>query len=67
MHLGKQKKIAVIISKPTGEYQRTLLSAVSAHAAECGYYTLTYAVFGGYGKDEAFVRGERILAEILTL
>ena len=64
MHLGKQKKIAVIISKPTGEYQRTLLSAVSAHAAECGYYTLTYAVFGGYGKDEAFVRGERILADL---
>ena len=67
MNLGKEKKIAVIISKPTGEYQRTVLSAITKRAAECGYYTLVYAVFGGYGKNEAFVRGERMLAELPNL
>jgi len=67
MNLGKTKKIAVLISKPTGEYQRCLLSAVTERAAAYGYYTLTYAVFGGYGKNEAFVRGERILTDLPNL
>ena len=64
MNLGKAKKIAVVISKPTGEYQRNLLSVIAEHAAAYGYYTLTYGVFGGYGKNEAFVHGERMLAEL---
>ncbi len=64
MNLGKQKKIAVVISKPTAEYQRSLLSSIAKRAAAAGYYTLTYAIFGGYGNNESFVRGERMLADL---
>ncbi|MBQ6660375.1 MAG: GGDEF domain-containing protein [Lachnospiraceae bacterium] len=64
MTLGKQKKIAVIISKPTSLYQQELLKSVTKQAAANGYYTLVYSVFGGYGKNEAFVRGERVLAQL---
>ena len=64
MDLSKQKKLAVLISKPTAEYQRELLSSITKRAASYGYYTLTFAIFGGYGKNEAFVRGERMLADL---
>ena len=64
MTLGKQKKIAVIISKPTALYQQELLKSITKQAAANGYYTLVYSVFGGYGKNEAFVRGERVLAQL---
>jgi diguanylate cyclase (GGDEF)-like protein len=64
MSLGKQKKIGVLISKPTAEYQQDILSSIEQRAASYGYYTLVYSIFGGYGKNELFVRGERMLADL---
>ncbi len=64
MDLGKQKKIAVVISRLTSEYQHTLLEYLTKRASAYGYYTLIYAIFGGYGKNEAFVRGERMIADL---
>jgi diguanylate cyclase (GGDEF) domain len=64
MSLGKQKKIGVLISKPTAEYQHDILCSIERRAASYGYYTLVYSIFGGYGKNELFVRGERMLADL---
>ncbi|MBR6019324.1 MAG: GGDEF domain-containing protein [Lachnospiraceae bacterium] len=64
MNAGKHKRIGVLISKPTTEYQHDLLCSIEERAAAYGYYTLVYSIFGGYGKNEQFVRGERMLADL---
>lgn len=64
MGLANKKKIGVLISKPTAEYQHDILCSIEKRAASYGYYTLVYSIFGGYGKNELFVRGERMLADL---
>ncbi len=64
MHLGKRKKIALMISRVPAEYQNVLSSNIARKAAEYGYYTLVYNTFGGYGGNTAYELGEQIVAEM---
>ena len=58
MNLGQKKKIAILISRGSAEYQYTLLRRLVSKARECGYYALVYSCFGKYGNNEAYDVGE---------
>ena len=64
MNLGQKKKIAILISRSSAEYQYILLSRLVAKAREYGYYALVYSCFGKYGNNEAYDIGESYITDL---
>lgn len=64
MNLGQKKKIAILISRSSAEYQYTLLSRLVSKAREYGYYALVYSCFGKYGNNEAYDIGEAYITDL---
>ena len=64
MNLGQKKKIAILISRGSAEYQYMLLRRLVSKARECGYYALVYSCFGKYGNNEAYDVGESYIADL---
>ena len=63
MNLGQKKKIAIIISRSSAEYQYILLNRLVARANEYGYYALIYSSFK-YGNNENFDIGEAYIIDL---
>ena len=64
MNLGQKKKIAILISRGSAEYQYTLLRRLVQKARDFGYYALVYSCFGKYGNNEAYDIGESYIADL---
>lgn len=64
MNLGQKKKIAILISRSSAEYQYILLNRLVAKAREYGYYALVYSCFGKYGNNEAYDIGEAYVIDL---
>ena len=64
MKLAQCKKIAIIVCRSAAEYQYILLSRLIMKAKEYGYYALVYSCFDKYGANDAYDRGEALIADL---
>lgn len=64
MNLGQKKKIAILISRSSAEYQYILLKQLVAKATEYGYYAMIYSCFGKYGNNDAYDLGESYIIDL---